>query len=71
MKFLLMLPLAVMLNTCKTPPIPVDSFCNIMNRTAYNGGVFIFNAQEIAGLRRENKEKIVALKRVYREVCLR
>ena len=70
MRLLLILPLAVALSHCANPPMPADSFCNIMNRTAYNGGTFIFDATEIAAMRRENKEKIVALKRTYKEICL-
>jgi len=69
-RLLLTLPLAAMLSHCNKPPMPASDFCNVMNRTAYNGGTFIFDANEIRGLRRENKEKIVALKRTYKEICL-
>ena len=70
MKTLLIMSLAVGLAHCRQE-IPASDFCAIANRTVYQGGEFKLTAAEVAALERRTKIKIAALKRTYREICLK
>jgi hypothetical protein len=69
LKWLLVAPLAVALHSCHQP-MPTSDFCNVANRTIYVGGDWKFTDDELAHLTRMTKEKLVALKRTYKEICL-
>jgi hypothetical protein len=70
MKSLVILGVIAGLHGCQKQVVTSD-FCNIANRTVYQGGEFSLTNAEIAVLGRRTKVKIAALKKTYVEICLK
>lgn len=69
-KLFLVLPIAVALKTCGGQTMVLQESCTVLQQILYPNGEFILQPQEVAGLRRENKEKLVTLKKYYTTKCL-
>lgn len=68
MKSLLLAPLLA-LTTCASHQVNVVDSCAVLKSALYSDGQFKFTESELKFISRLNKEKIVTVKKYYKENC--
>lgn len=56
---------------CEGPKMPASEACAVLNETLYADGQFALNDAEIDALREVNQDKVISIKRFYRERCVK
>ena len=68
MKSLLVIPFLA-LSTCTNQQVNVVDSCAVLKSALYSDGQFKFSESELKFISRLNKEKIVTVKKYYKENC--
>lgn len=61
----------LMAGQCNGLKVNVRESCQVLKATLYSDGQFMFTDAEIDALRETNQVKIIAVKKYYRDKCLK